>query len=135
MLVKLNLTKEEIILEKIKKASIVKFSKEIIDGLDLDLDSDFLVDMYAFRAIKEVLALKAGDRIICYPENWREAIKERWYPQWLKKRFPIKYKKYDVLVVFPDLLRKHPVPMILRGQNYYLTYVEHGFLPSDKEEK
>ena len=131
---KLNMTKEEVILEKIKRASVVKFSKELIDGIDLDLDSDFMVDMYAFKAIEELLALKAGDRVIRHPENWKEAVKERWFPRWLKKRTPVKYKEYDVLVVFPDLLRKHPVPGILRGYNYYLTYAEHGFLPSDKEE-
>jgi len=131
---KLKMTKEEIILEKIKKVSIVKFSKELVDGVDLDLSSDFLVDMYAFRAIKELLALKAGDRIIRHPENWKEAIKERWFPRWLKKRTPVKYKEYDALVVFPDLLKKHPVPMQIRDQNYYITYAKHGFLPSDKEE-
>jgi len=134
MFEKLNMTKEEIILEKIKKVSIAKFSKELIDGLNLDLSSDSFMDFYVFRAIKELLALKAGDRIVRHPENWKEAIKERWFPQWLKKRTPVKYKEYDALIIFPDILKKHPVPGILRGQNYYITYAKHGFLPSYKEE-
>ena len=125
MFEKLNMTKEEVILEKIKKVSIAKFSKELIDGLNLDLSSDSFMDFYVFRAIKELLALKAGDRIIRHPENWKEAVKERWFPQWLKKRIPVKYEEYDALIIFPDILKKHPVPVILRNQNYYITYAKH----------
>ena len=27
-------------------------------------------------------------REIKYPENWKQAFKERWFPEWLKKRRP-----------------------------------------------
>lgn len=35
---------------------------------------------------------------IKYPKNWKEAFKERWFPNWLLKKFPVKYNevKYDV---------------------------------------
>jgi len=28
-----------------------------------------------------------------FPEDWWQAFKERWFPQWLKKRYPVKYKQ------------------------------------------
>lgn len=127
------ITTETIILEKIKKAAIAHFTKEMIDDLSLDFSShiNFMAETYVFRVIKELLAFKAGDRIVRYPENWKEAFKERWFPAWLKKRFPVKYTEHDVLVVFPDLLKKHPCPQSLSDQNYHIVFAKHPFLPSD----
>jgi len=35
------------------------------------------------------------------------ALKERWLPGWIKKRFPVRYKKYDAYMIFPDLIKKY----------------------------
>lgn len=39
-----------------------------------------------------------------HPLNWIEAIKDRWFPVWLKKHFPVVYKeiKAEVHAVFPN---------------------------------
>jgi hypothetical protein len=31
-----------------------------------------------------------------WPETWWDAVKERWAPNWFKKRWPIKYKKIHI---------------------------------------
>lgn len=42
---------------------------------------------------------------ICYPADWWEASKERWFPGWLLRRWPVEYIKhhYDARYVFPDM--------------------------------
>lgn len=35
-------------------------------------------------------------RTIEYPQDWWEHFKARWFPSWLKKRFPVRYHK-DVI--------------------------------------
>lgn len=35
-----------------------------------------------------------------YPETWLQAFKERYYPNWLKKKYPVKFKKIKETVVF-----------------------------------
>ncbi len=126
---------EAIILEWIKKAISVHFTKDVVEGIKLGVNADFMAESYIFTAVKKLLAFKAGDRIVRYPENWKEAFKERWFPAGLKKLFPVKYTEYDVLVIFPNLLKKHPCPESLRNQNYYINFVKHPFMPSDGEEK
>lgn len=48
---------------------------------------------------------------IRHPEDWWQHVKERWFPSFLLKRFPVKYKKYVATVFYPDL----PIP---REQNH-----------------
>ena len=31
-----------------------------------------------------------------YPQDWWQAVKERWFPQWLLNRFPVKYKEINI---------------------------------------
>lgn len=85
---------------------------------------------YIVSMRRKLLAYVAGSRIIRHPDNWWEAFKERWFPKWLLKKFPVCYKTYDSLVVFPDFFDKHPLPKSFRDQNYYFAFME-----SEEEEK
>lgn len=42
---------------------------------------------------------------ISYPANWKEAIKERFLPKWVKKIFPVKYKNIKIVsrITIPDI--------------------------------
>lgn len=33
---------------------------------------------------------------IRYPKTWREAIKERWFPRWLLRRYPVLYRSHEI---------------------------------------
>jgi len=39
---------------------------------------------------------------IKFPIDWKEAFKARWFPKWLKKRFPIKYQVIKVTAFLPQ---------------------------------
>lgn len=30
-----------------------------------------------------------------WPKNWVEAVKERWFPKWWLRRWPVEYERYD----------------------------------------
>ena len=115
---------KEIVLTRIKQVVLSALSENIVHDVEV-FDNHFL-DQVIVRTTQTMLAKKAGDRIIRYPENWKEAFKERWLPKQLKHRFPVKYKEFDALVVYPNLLKEFPVPGELRGNNYYLTFAEIG---------
>jgi len=40
-----------------------------------------------------------------YPKDWVESLKERFFPQWLLKRFPVQYKTHTLQhrVVYPGI--------------------------------
>ena len=50
------------------------------------------------------------DVTIAYPENWKEAFKERWFTGWLRRRYPIKRKVHTIKVtaVAPNIRKAFP---------------------------
>ena len=112
------------VLTRAKHMVVQHISKELL--ADVEVLNDEFLDMFIIRTTKELLIKNVGKRALAYPDGWKEAFKERWLPEWLKKRFPVRYCEHDVLAVFPTLLDEHPIPQNLRNQNYYLTYVRPG---------
>jgi hypothetical protein len=72
---------------------------------------------------------KRDDIRIEYPKDWIEALKERWAPQWLLAKFPVKMKRHDIKVYdgYPSLKRKTmgmPVRLLLKHYNDGEGYAE-----------
>jgi len=44
-----------------------------------------------------------------WPANWKEAVKERFCPKVLLKRWPVKYRTVDVLAIYPKAKLPDPV--------------------------
>ena len=53
----------------------------------------------------QVLGLTLEDKVIKYPKTWWDAFKERWFPDWLKARFPVTYKVHEFRAdaLYPNL--------------------------------
>lgn len=49
-----------------------------------------------------------SDTIVRHPDGWVQAVKERFLPAWLKKRFPVRYKVYTFKEIDPGF--KYIVP-------------------------
>jgi hypothetical protein len=45
-----------------------------------------------------------------YPADWKQAFKERWFPKWLRNKYPIRYVEFTVIVraYFPDFVLELP---------------------------
>lgn len=58
-----------------------------------------------------------------YPVNWVEAVRERWLPKWLLKRYPVKYRRIDIdqkiyKAVFTDLNTPDKRPILRELHRY-----------------
>ena len=57
---------------------------------------------------------------ITYPTNWKEAFKDRWFPEWAKARWPVLHttKTFDVREVVPTLdIPGHPSLIVVAVSN------------------
>lgn len=52
----------------------------------------------------KLIARMAGQKVQTYkhPKTWRDAFKERWFPAFLKKRYPIEYVKLETWECYPE---------------------------------
>ncbi len=44
-----------------------------------------------------------------WPENWIEAVKERWVPNVFRKYWPVKYTKIEVKAIYPNAKLLDPI--------------------------
>jgi len=117
----------KVVLEKTKAIVMTALSRELIDDIDVEVNGQvrFDYDEVFVRMVKELLKQNIGDRIIKHPTDWKEAFKEKWFPKWVLKKYPVKYRVYDALTIYPTLLKKYPVPPGLREEGFYFTFTEN----------
>lgn len=55
---------------------------------------------------------------IKYPADWKQAFKERWFPSFLLKKYPIVYKTYsvDASIIYPR------INVVLPDEQHFLKY-------------
>lgn len=51
----------------------------------------FTVDQLVYRLKAYVYGYQLGEEVHSYPANWIEAVKERWAPAWLLRRWPVQF--------------------------------------------
>lgn len=82
-------------LEQIKMVIIAPIEKHLAQHFTepsecaLSQHVNFNADEYTFRIIQKIWGHFACSQEVRYPANWREAIKERFAPQWFKRRWPV----------------------------------------------
>lgn len=92
----------QIELEKLIYAIRLPIPKELLQG-EPKFVADIMSDMLAFHLEAFVWAQSLCD--YKHPKNWKEAFKERWFPKWLLKKFPVKYAVLDIKEIYPDYRR------------------------------
>jgi hypothetical protein len=47
-----------------------------------------------------------------YPRTWWDAFKERWFPKWAKRRWPVDYRRVKISgeIIYPDLTKEIDFP-------------------------
>lgn len=95
--------------------------------------SQHLPDVYTMRAeyshiyggmIAEINRAVLGrhrEITVSVPDNWIEAIKDRWLPKALRKRFPVRYRdiEAEVFAAYPEL---HINPMQRHKEGRVMVY-------------
>lgn len=70
-------------------------------GGNLIPEVDHAVDSLILRIRAEMLGKHVQDHI--FPADWWQAVKDRWFPAWLKKRCPVRYIVISRTAVYPEL--------------------------------
>jgi len=90
-----------IVLKRITESDI----RMAIARVDVDIDeyAAFTADEMLIRLKAVVLGEHIETQAARYPKDWKEAVKERFFPEWALKRWPVRYtvKVFDVRVVYP----------------------------------
>ena len=86
----------EVMLERLKLNHSVIISKDAI-GQAMKPIFNTLPDQDAINILfRNYVASEVQKKIqIQYPKDWWNAFKERWFPNWLKWRYPVIYRKHD----------------------------------------
>jgi len=102
---------EKHILERIDVAVQGSISRNAID-FAVEKSIDYTVDSLVLRLRAFMWGEKsAPDDVIRYPTTWWDAVKQRWLPRWLLKRYPANYTVHRVRhkISYSNLL-KNKIP-------------------------
>ncbi|KKN50278.1 hypothetical protein LCGC14_0634300 [marine sediment metagenome] len=73
---------------------------DVIHRIDLAMDGMML----------KITRVILGEDIteIKHPADWWQASKERWFPARLQRRWPVRYKVFQIKRLYPDMVLPHP---------------------------
>ena len=89
--------------------------------LDISLHSNFMSNEIVFRIRQDVLGQQLDKVEVRYPWDWWQAFKQRWFPQWLLKRYPVveMVKVIDIRALYPKITIPDHKPVINVWQHEY----------------
>lgn len=96
-----DLNVEKVVLEKFKYAVSHRVDEEFLLTIDVDRYADMISKGVIYQFRTQIAGQKLED--IYYPANWKEAFKDRWFPKWLKKKFPVRFTYLEVKALYPQL--------------------------------
>lgn len=76
------------------------FSREVLEAMRLDRVEDIVSGQMAYR-IAGMVATWREERLLRVPANWWQHFKQRFFPRWALKRWPVLYEVYDAAVILP----------------------------------
>jgi hypothetical protein len=93
-------------LEKMRIGCELKLSNEFHREIDVKVVEDYVYNRVSAMFKGYVWAEKDSvkKQEISYPATWKDALKERWFPKWLQKKYPVIYHKVvlDVKCLYPE---------------------------------
>jgi len=63
-----------------------------------------ILDLETRYCIRALVKIVVQEELLCsYPRDWWQAVKQRWFPGWLLKRYPVQTEDVWAVHKFPDL--------------------------------
>ncbi len=99
----------EVQLENMTFAIIASIDKALIEcfaqSADVTRTKHWIEDEIVMRLKQHIFGKQVLHEVISYPADWKQAFKERWYPEWAKDKWPVRYttKTFDVRELVPSL--------------------------------
>ena len=85
----------EVVLDKIKVAAMQTLSPDFMDAAISQMP-DLIGNRLALQLNAYVFGEKGDDLVIDYPRDWWEAFKNRWFPRWALRRWPVMYTRHRI---------------------------------------
>jgi len=87
-------------LEKIKGVACIRIMESdiahLVDDVEVTTWAGLLADEVLLRVRYHVWGEDYAHKQIRYPADWIEAVKERWFPCWAKRHWPVRYCIHDI---------------------------------------
>lgn len=79
---------------------------ELIEDRGAEWTRDKIFDRMCYNLHAYIFGQKLAYQEVKYPANWKEAVKERFAPKWLRTRWPVRYMihKLEAAALFPDIV-------------------------------
>ena len=128
---------KELILEKLDIACMTSVNPQLLEDATIDIVADMILDDFLIHLRTYVYAERVDEvmRDWIAPTDWWQAFKDRWFPAWAKRRWPVRFNYEHVelkrYVTFPEnthLWPKalgRPVIQILDSSYNYATPKKH----------
>jgi hypothetical protein len=91
-------------LDKIKFGFKAWLTKQALNDCNVELILDQIQDRYLIEMKGFFAGEHVSDHFISYPKDWWQAFKDRWFPKWLKWKYPIKLSvhKFEYKVIYDN---------------------------------
>ena len=77
-------------------------------GLNMNVDTflDEMAGRIVFKINARLASQKLEEVVARWPATWWQAFKERWYPLWLQKWFPVRWKESRMksIALYPEMV-------------------------------
>lgn len=96
---------KEVQLERIKIALVERISNQMLGAIVEFSESDsFIYNAVDMKVRGYIWGERGKTETIKYPNTWRDAFKERWFPAWLLARYPVNYRIHEIstTTLYPD---------------------------------
>ncbi len=95
---------QQVTLEKIRLGLSQAIDPQMLMGVNVDFHVDRLRHFTVAQLRGYLYGEKLKGKIIKHPRDWWQAFKERWFPAWALKRWPVEYTTHTVTfdVVYPN---------------------------------
>lgn len=76
------------------------FSQEVLHSIRISHVMREVTQDVAFKIVGMVATWRE-ERLLKVPANWWQHVKQRFFPHWALKRWPVLYQVYDAAVILP----------------------------------
>ena len=95
----------EIVLRKVRFAMAAHLSLDLLASTEADV----FLDQYSASVVVRLQASVLGETVpevdVKFPVTWWDAVKDRWFPKWSLRWFPVEYRRItiDKHTLFPSI--------------------------------
>lgn len=89
-------------LREFEKIRVQFCESVVLHNPDLRIDENYIFKRLEY-AMRAYIWANPKHASIEYPMDWWQWFKDRWFPKWAKRRWPIKMHRVDIREIFPFL--------------------------------